>query len=57
MYIDWVITLSVIILVLTCVFLGYGLYYAVHKVHQEDEQSDGVGVVKHADGHFKGKNA
>jgi len=25
MYIDWVITLSLIILVLTCVFLGYGL--------------------------------
>ncbi len=38
MYIDWVIALSVVILVLTCVFLGYGLYYAVKKVHQADDQ-------------------
>lgn len=35
MYIDWVIILSVIIIVLTCVFLGYGFHYCVRKINQD----------------------
>ena len=36
MYIDWVISLSVIIIALTCVFLGYGLRYCLRKINQEE---------------------
>ncbi|WP_158224577.1 hypothetical protein [Agaribacterium haliotis] len=34
MYIDWVITLSLIIVVLTCVFLGYAVRYAMQKINE-----------------------
>lgn len=37
MYIDWVITLSVIIVVLTCVFLGFGVHYCAKKIRDDAE--------------------
>ena len=40
MYIDWVISLSLIIVVLTCAFLGYGVYYAIKKINQDVAAAD-----------------
>ncbi|WP_370979270.1 hypothetical protein [Agaribacterium sp. ZY112] len=34
MYIDWVITLSLIIVLLTCVFLVYGVWYGLRKINE-----------------------
>lgn len=39
MYIDWVISLSLIIVALTCVFLVYGVVYFRRKIHDEDEKA------------------
>lgn len=39
MYIDWVIALSLIIIVLTCIFLAYGVRYCVLKINQEVDLS------------------
>jgi uncharacterized protein YneF (UPF0154 family) len=40
MYMDWVIALSLIIVVLICVFLGYGCVYAFRKIHEADVQNE-----------------
>lgn len=35
MYLDWVIVLSVIIIALTCVFVGFTVHYCAKKIKQE----------------------
>lgn len=40
MYIDWVIILSVIMIVLTCAFLVYGVVYGVKKIAQSQPLSE-----------------
>jgi|GEM_PF-2896302 len=37
MYIDWVIVLSLIIVVLTCVLLAYGIRYSMLKINEETD--------------------
>ena len=47
MYIDWVIALSVIIIFLTCVFLAWGLYFALRKINQETSSGDPTRNLRH----------